>query len=249
MAFKIGDLLGWVQCPWRWGESEWGACSQAASLASGVCGPAVSHADRVPLFCLVFFFCLFVFLFVFLFSAFPPAQQSFLFFLPPRALSVFQRCNSISPLVSLFLNNNNKKNNGGRKKKKKKKKKKKTTTMWSPLSNPAAASSASPRSRLWALFSSYRGALSSVPLPVGLPSVAALFFLYFLFLAATDWAEHRGWRRNTVVTTRAISLHSDIAKSLPPRLELPYKLSMKKWEWRRCTWCWKRKLHRREREI
>lgn len=43
------NLLEWVLCPWRWGEWESGACSQAASLASGVGGPAVSHADRVPL--------------------------------------------------------------------------------------------------------------------------------------------------------------------------------------------------------
>lgn len=46
---KKKNLLEWVLCPWRWEESESGACSQAASLASGVCGPAVSHADRVPL--------------------------------------------------------------------------------------------------------------------------------------------------------------------------------------------------------
>lgn len=74
MALK--NLLGWVLCPWRWGESESGACSQAASLASGVCGPAVSHADRVPLR--------------------PPAQQSF----PPGSLL---RCNSLDSFFLFFL--------------------------------------------------------------------------------------------------------------------------------------------------
>lgn len=45
---KNKNLLEWVLCPWRWGEWESGACSQAASLASGVCRPALSHADPVP---------------------------------------------------------------------------------------------------------------------------------------------------------------------------------------------------------
>lgn len=103
MAFKIGDLLGWVLCPWRWGESEWGACSQAASLASGVCGPAVSHADRVPL---VFF--------LFFLLRFPPHSSPFPF--SSRVLSFCQRCNSISPLGFCFKKLKNKR---GKKKKKK----------------------------------------------------------------------------------------------------------------------------------
>lgn len=196
-------------------------------LLPPVCVDQRSHMQIESPWCVFCFFLL----------RFPPHSSPFPF--SSRVLSFCQRCNSISPLGFCFKKLKNKRG-------KKKKKKKNTTTMWSPLSNPAAASSASPRSRLWALFSSYRGALSSVPLPVGLPPWP---HFVFLFLAATDWAEHRGWWRHTVVITRAISLHSDIAKSLPPRLKLPYKLSMKKWEWRRCTWCWKRKLHRQEREI
>lgn len=139
-------------------------------LLPPVCGPAVSHADRVPLR--------------------PPAQQSF----PPGSLQL-GRFFFIITIIRIT-----------------------TSLLFDSLSNPVAERSVS-RNRLRA-YSVHIGAYLRCLSPS--LSVAALIYRRDGLCRAS------GFRRANTVLYTAINLHSDVAKTLPPRLKLPYKLSMKK---------------------